>query len=103
MEIKVRVTPEKRSTIQEHAQTIGESATSFINRAIDNQMERDSAGGPQEAAEQPVGARVVSLPSDILDTAQRAADAAGEAVEQFISRAVEAQVQRDKAARELGA
>lgn len=41
VEIKVRVTPEKRAAIQEHAKTRGESATTFINRAIDNQMSHD--------------------------------------------------------------
>lgn len=41
VEIKVRVTPEKRSIIQEHAAPMGESATAFINRAIDEAMERD--------------------------------------------------------------
>lgn len=41
VEIKVRVTPEKRSIIQEHAAAMGESATTFINRAIDEAMERD--------------------------------------------------------------
>ena len=45
VEIKVRVTPEKRATIQEHAQMMGESATTFINRAIDHEMERDKEGG----------------------------------------------------------
>jgi len=41
VEIKVRVTPEKRSIIQEHAASMRESATAFINRAIDEAMERD--------------------------------------------------------------
>lgn len=41
VEIKVRVTPEKREVIQEHARTMGESATMFINRAIDNQISHD--------------------------------------------------------------
>lgn len=41
VEIKVRVTPEKRSIIQEHAASMGESATAFINRAIDEAMKRD--------------------------------------------------------------
>lgn len=41
VEIKVRVTPEKRSIIQEHAASMSESATAFINRAIDEAMERD--------------------------------------------------------------
>ena len=41
VEIKVRVTPEKRSIIKEHAEIMGESATAFINRAIDEAMKRD--------------------------------------------------------------
>ena len=41
VEIKVRVTPEKRSIIKDHADAMGESATAFINRAIDETMERD--------------------------------------------------------------
>ena len=45
VEIKVRVTPEKRAVIQEHARTMGESATTFINRAIDNQVFHDRLGG----------------------------------------------------------
>ena len=48
VEIKVRVTPEKRAAIQEHAQTMGESATTFINRAIDNQISQDRRKGPCE-------------------------------------------------------
>lgn len=41
VEVKVRMTPEKRSIIQEHASKLNESATAFINRAIDETMERD--------------------------------------------------------------
>ena len=41
VEIKVRVTPEKRSIIKEHAESMGESATAFINRAIDKAKVRD--------------------------------------------------------------
>ena len=41
VEIKVRVTPEERSIIKDHADAMGESATAFINRAIDEAMERD--------------------------------------------------------------
>lgn len=44
VEIKVRVTPEKRETIQNHAQTMDESTTKFINRAIDETMARDKEG-----------------------------------------------------------
>lgn len=41
IEIKVRMTPEKRTVVQEHAAAMNESATAFINRAIDETMERD--------------------------------------------------------------
>lgn len=64
VEIKVRVTPEKRAAIQEHAQTMGESATTFINRAIDNQIAKDCRKGTQEAIESTEGARMVSLSSE---------------------------------------
>lgn len=45
VEVKVRMTPEKRTIIQEHAAGRGESATTFINRAIDEAMERDNMEG----------------------------------------------------------
>lgn len=48
VEVKVRMTPDKRSIVQCHARSMGESATEFINRAIDEAIERDSTG---EAAE----------------------------------------------------
>ena len=41
VEIKTRMTPEKRDMIKAHAQTMGESTTAFINRAIDETMQRD--------------------------------------------------------------
>ena len=33
---------EKRSIVQKHAASMGESATAFIKRAIDETMERDN-------------------------------------------------------------
>ena len=44
VEVKVRMTPDRRTVIQEHAQAMGESTTVFINRAIDEAMERDRLG-----------------------------------------------------------
>lgn len=99
VEIKVRVTPEKRTTIQEHAQAMGESATTFINRAVDSQMERDSS---QEAAGTPGGAGGISLSPDVLGAAQAAAEATGEAPAAFVARAVQTQVERDKAFLKMG-
>ena len=40
-EVKVRMTPERRSMIQEYAKAQGESTTEFINRCIDEVMQRD--------------------------------------------------------------
>ena len=42
VEIKVRMKADKRTIVQEHATSMGESATAFINRAIDETMKRDS-------------------------------------------------------------
>lgn len=42
IEVKVRMTADKRSLVQEHAANMGESATAFINRAIDETMSRDN-------------------------------------------------------------
>ena len=41
VEVKVRMAPEKRTILQNHAASMGESTTAFINRAIDEAMERD--------------------------------------------------------------
>ena len=41
VEIKVRMTPEKRSVIQKYAASRGESTTAFINRPIDETMNLD--------------------------------------------------------------
>ena len=41
VEIKVRMTPARRSVVQEHARKMGESTTEFINRAIDAAIEKD--------------------------------------------------------------
>ncbi len=102
VEIKVRVTPEKRTAIQEHAQTMGESATTFINRAIDTQISQDRRKGPSEALQGPLGAGVVSLPSEAYERAVAASEAAGEGLPDFVVRAVETQAQRDKASLAMG-
>ena len=45
VEVKVRMTPEHRTEVQQHAQEMAqemdESTTAFINRAIDETMARD--------------------------------------------------------------
>ena len=100
--LEIRTTVEQREAIQSHATSHGESVNGFIGRAISEAMARDSADGPQEAAGQPTGAGVVSLPFETLEAAQRAAEATGEAVGEFLARAVETQAQRDKSSMAMG-
>lgn len=40
-EVKVRMKPERREIIKDHADKHEESVTAFINRAIDETMDRD--------------------------------------------------------------
>ena len=93
--INLTVPKGKKDTIQAHAEVHGQSVNGFINSAIDEKMERDAAGSPQKVAGGPQGAGVVS-PSETLEAAQRAAEAAGEALPQFVAWAVEAQAKLDK-------
>lgn len=41
--VEIRMTPERRGIVQAHAEAQGESTTAFINRAIDEAMQRDTA------------------------------------------------------------
>ena len=100
--VEIRMTPEQRAIVQAHAEDHGESVNGFIGRAISEAMVRDGADRPQEAAGQPTGAGVVSLSFETLEAAQKAAEAAGEVTEEFISRAVETQAKRDEVIRKMG-
>jgi predicted HicB family RNase H-like nuclease len=46
-EIKVRVPKGQKSTIQIYAETQGQSVNSFINRAINETMERDGGANDE--------------------------------------------------------
>ena len=48
VEIKVRMTPDRREQVKAHAQANGESTTAFINRAIDEAMQRDLEKGQEQ-------------------------------------------------------
>lgn len=78
--IEITVPKGQRDIFQAHAAAHGESTNAFIGRAIAETMERDSGIAPEIAgkpAETAQGAGAVSLPSDALEAAQRAAEAAG--------------------------
>ena len=91
-----------RETIKAHAAAQGESTNAFIKRAIDCQIERDGAGGPQEAAGAAAGTGGISLSPDALDAAQQAAERTGEAVGDFLARAAQAQAKRDEISLHMG-
>ena len=81
--------------IKAHAASCGESTSAFINRAINHQISQDRDRGPSEALQGPSGGEGICLHPEALQTAQNAAQKAGETVSQFVERAVEIQAQRD--------
>ena len=99
----IRLPKGRLDEIRAHIEPAGESLNGFIGRAIVETMERDGAGGPQEAAGAAAGAvGISSLSPDTLESAQQAAERTGEAVGEFLARAVETQVKRDKSSIALG-
>lgn len=120
--INVTMPKGEKEVIQGYAATAGESVNGFIVRAVRERMERDGGGAvapgtapdervlvetaterPPQGAGAPTGGGGVSLlPPGILEAAQEAAEATGEAVPQFVERAVETQAKRDKSSLALG-
>ena len=98
----IRLPKGRLDEIRAHIEPAGESLNGFIGRAIVETMERDGAGGPQEAAGAAAVAGGISLSPDTLESAQQAAERTGEAVGEFLARAVETQVKRDKSSIALG-
>lgn len=91
----------RKDVVKAHAEARGESVNGFINRAIDETMERDLLP-PDNTPERPEGGGGIRLPPEALQTARSAAEAAGEPLPDFVCRAVTNQAQRDKVARKLG-
>lgn len=89
----LRLPKGKLDVVRGHAAAHGESVNGFIGRAITETMERDRGGGvagrdaPQEAAGAARGDGGIP-PPDVLEAAGRAAEAAGEAVEDYVARAI---------------
>ncbi len=93
-----------KEVVQAYAVAHGESVNGFIGRAISETMERDGSGAaPQNAAGAAKEDGIVSsIHPDTIKAAQAAARGTGEAVPDFIARAVETQAQRDKNSFRLG-
>ena len=99
----IRLPKGRLDEIRAYIEPAGESLNGFIGRAISEAMKRDDGGTASETAgKHSEPAQGTALPSETLETAQRAAEATGEATEQFITRAVETQAKRDKSSLELG-
>ena len=74
----------------------------FVLGCIGEQEPAMAPETPQEATGRPAGAGGISLHPQALEAAQKAAEATGEAVPQFVERAVETQAKRDKSSLALG-
>ena len=92
----------KKEIVQACAEAEGESVNAYINKAIDQRMERDGARGPQVGAEGPQVGGGVFIPPDTQERAQQAAEATGEAIADFLARAVETQAKRDRSSLAMG-
>lgn len=103
---QIKMQKGKKDDIKAVAAAAGESINQYIINAIDQRMGQNSSGTPsaysQKATGTAQGVRVVSLPSETWEAAQRASEAAREALPDFIRRAVETQAKRDKASLRLG-
>lgn len=98
----IRLPKGRLDEIRAHIEPAGESLNGFIGRAIMETMERDRAGGPQEAAGAAAVTGGISLSPDALEAAQQAAGRTGEAVGDFLARAALAQAKRDEISLHMG-
>lgn len=83
-----------KDEVKAAAESAGESMNQYINGAISQRM---GGKAPETAVEAQEGRGNILTPS-ALQTAQEAAQKAGETVSAFVERAVSTQAQRDKAA-----
>lgn len=98
---QIRMPKGKKAEIQSAAAAAGESLNAYINASIAQRMGGDASKSPTKAAGAPVEAGAVSLPSGTLKAAREAAEASGEALPVFVTRAVETQAQRDALSRKM--
>ena len=72
-EVRIRMPKGKKDDVKAAAVAVGESMNQYIINAVEQRMERDGPTRPQEAAGAALGAVAVSLPSEAVETAQKAA------------------------------
>ncbi len=98
--ISIAVPKGQKDTIKAHAEAHSESVNGFINRAIEETMERDN--GAPAGAERATEGKGDLLSAETVKSAKQAAAATGEAVPDFIRRAVDTQAQRDATSLRMG-
>ena len=98
--INLTVPKGRKDTIKAHAEAHSESVNGFINRAIEETMERDN--GAPAGAERATEGKGDLLSAETVKSAKQAAAATGEAVPDFIRRAVDTQAQRDATSLRMG-
>ena len=100
----IRLPKGRLDEIRAYIEPAGESLNGFINRAIGETLKRDGAAALEEPAEATGGASAGTalLPPEVMETAQEAAKATGEAISDFVRRAVENEAKRDKASLRMG-
>lgn len=77
------------------------SLNQLIVEAVDHQISYDRDKAPSEAQQSPSVGEGISLHPEAIQTAQNAAQKAGETVSQFVERAVDVQAKRDEMARKM--
>ena len=70
----------RKDIIKAHAEAQRESVNGFINRAIDHQISQDRRKGPSETLQGTSESGSISLRQEAIQTAQNAAQMAGETV-----------------------
>ena len=98
--ISIAVPKGQKDTIKAHAEAHSESVNGFINRAIEETMERDN--GASAGAERATEGKGDLLSAETVKSAKQAAAATGEDVPDFIRRAVDTQAQRDANSLRMG-
>ena len=91
--INLLVEKGEKEIIKSHAASQGESANAFVNRAIDETMERDLS---------PCSSSETILTPEAQDTVQEMIERTGESLQEFVERSISEQSMRDKKAFELG-
>lgn len=97
-----RVKKEQAEAFKDRCECLGKTSNAVLKDFVRGFIGEQAPESHQNGPGQPGGAGGISLHPRALKTAQEAAQSTGEAIEQFIERAVQTQAQRDKSSLGLG-